>query len=373
MKILQVSCGGLGNGGVQAVIMNICRNMPEVQFDILLFTSERRHYDDEFESLGGNIYRIPNYEGLNKFRKKLDFYIRFIRIFTGTYTILKEKGPYDAIHCHNDLESGICNLAAYFAGVKVRISHAHTANNKYSKKNIIGYAYKKILQMLMNLSSNIKISCTKEALISIFGEKYLKKRNSFIISNPIDTTKFRKTQLYSESIKRLNIVHVGRYCENKNQILLIEILPYILSEFPDAVLQLIGFGEEYKKQLQNKAISLGVESRVEFLPSDSDVKAVLEEASLFIFPSINEGFGIALLEAQAMEVPCLVSDSVPKDVDCGLCKFLSLSEKREVWAEEAVNIIKNIHSLKLDRAKLNSLDIKNYVSKMKSIYEGVIF
>ena len=90
------------------------------------------------------------------------------------------------------------------------------------------------------------------------------------------------------------------------------------------------FGEEYKKQLKSKAISLGVQSKVEFLPSDSDIKEVLEEASLFYFPSINEGFGIVLLEAQAMEVPCLVSSSVPKDVNCGLCKFLSLSEKRNM-------------------------------------------
>lgn len=369
MKILQVSCEGLGNGGIQAVIMGICSNMPEIQFDILLFTREKRYYDDQFKSLGGKIYRIPNYEGANKFRKKLDYYIRFIRIFIGTYTILKNKGPYDVIHCHNDLESGICNLAARFAGVKIRISHAHTANNKFSKKNIIGYIYKRFLQMLMNLNSNIKIGCTKDALISIFGKKYLKKKHSFIIPNPIDTKKFKRTKKY-QSIGNIKIVHVGRYCENKNQIFLIEILPYILKRFPNALLQLIGFGEEYKKQLKSKAISLGVQSKVEFLPSDSDIKEVLEEASLFIFPSINEGFGIALLEAQAMEVPCLVSSSVPKDVNCGLCKFLSLSEKKETWAEEAIKIIENIHELKLNKEKLYFFDIKNYVQKMKFIYEG---
>ena len=70
MKILQISCGGLGNGGVQAVIMDICRNMPETQFDILLFTNESRYYDDEFKKLGGKIFRIPNYEGNNKYKKK---------------------------------------------------------------------------------------------------------------------------------------------------------------------------------------------------------------------------------------------------------------------------------------------------------------
>lgn len=370
MKILQVSCEGLGNGGVQDVIMNICRNIPDAHFDILLFTSERRYYDDEFEMLGGKIYRIPKYEGLNKYRQKLDYYIRFFRIFFGTYKILKKNSSYDVIHCHNDLESGICNFAAYFVGIKVRISHIHTANNKFSKNHIIGNVYKKFLQILMSYSSNVKISCTRKALISIFGKKYLTDSNSLIIPNAIEISRFQKTQSCIKLLNRINIVHVGRYCENKNQMLLIEILPYILNEYPDAILQLIGFDEEYKKKLQNKAISLCVESRVEFLPSNSDIKEVLEKASLFIFPSVTEGFGIALLEAQAMEVPCLVSDSVPHEVDCGLCKFLSLSEKRDVWATEAVKIIRDNHSMKLNQDKLNSLDIKHYTDKIKSIYEG---
>ena len=106
------------------------------------------------------------------------------------------------------------------------------------------------------------------------------------------------------------------------------------------------------------------------MPSNSDIKEVLEKASLFIFPSVTEGFGIALLEAQVMGVHCLISDSVPREVDCGLCKFLSLLEKREVWATEAVKIIRGNHSMKLDQDKLNSLDIKHYIDKIKLIYEG---
>jgi len=372
MKVLLVSCEGLGNGGVQAVIMTLCRNMPEIQFDIILFTSERRYYDDEFEMLGGKIYRIPNYEGSSKYRRKLDYYIRFFRIFLRAYAILKSC-KYDVIHCHNSLESGICNLAAYFAGVKVRISHTHTANNQYSKKNIIAYLYKKFLQILVNCCSNVKISCTTESFISIFGNKYLKKTSSLIIPNAIDLSKFRRTQFNVKLLTtRINIVHIGRYCENKNQMFLIEFLPHILKEFPNTMLQLIGFGIEYKEQLQKRANLLCIESKVKFLSSDSNKKEILEKADLFIFPSLTEGFGIALLEAQAMEVPCLVSDSVPKEVDCGLCKFLPLSENHELWATEAVNIIKNNSPLKLDEEKLISFDVKKYAKKIKAIYEGMV-
>lgn len=370
MRILQVSCEGLGKGGVQNIIMNICRNLPHIQFDIVLFTSERRYYDDEFEKLGGTIYRIPKYEGSRKLRRKLDYYIRFFRIFLGTYRILK-RNTYDAIHCHNDLESGICNLAAYMAGVKIRISHAHTASNKFSRKNLFAFFYKKALQLLMNCMTNVKIACSEEAFMKLFGSKYLSKSGSFIIPNAIDLKKFIRIKKcnWDDNIK---IVHVGRYCDNKNQIMLIELLPYILEEFPNILLQLMGFDEEYKDKLRKKAIKLGVESKVQFLSSESNIVDVLSDANLFIFPSKTEGFGIALLEAQAMEVPCIVSDTVPKIVDCGLCKFLSLKKSKELWANEAINILKNRHNLTLDRDKLDSYDIKNYIEKINMIYKGEI-
>src|SRR5699024_9779687 len=106
--------------------MNICRNLPSVKFDTLLFTDETRYYDNEFKKMGGTIHRIPHYEGSNVFRRRLDYYVRFLRIFVNIYVILKNNN-YDVIHCHNELESGICNLAAYLAGVKIRIAHAHTS------------------------------------------------------------------------------------------------------------------------------------------------------------------------------------------------------------------------------------------------------
>lgn len=370
MKILQVSCEGLGNGGIQSVIMNICRNIREAQFDVLLFTNEIRHYDEEFLQLGGRIFRIPKYEGRNRIRRKIDYYIRFPRIFINTYKIIKQEGNYDVIHCHNDLESGICNLAAFFAGVKIRISHAHTSNSKFSAKNLLAYLYRKLLQKLMKLTTNIVVGCTEEAVISIFGEKHLKKPYTHILSNPIDVKKFTRSQLVLENKKNKYIVHVGRFDENKNQLFILNLLPYIIPTIPNVKLQLVGSGDEYKEKLINKVKELNLEHYVVFLPPDSNVKEVLENADVFIFPSKSEGFGIVLVEAQSMEVPCLVSDTVPRSVDCGLCSFISLSENYEVWAKHAINLMNMNHNMKLDKRKLMNLDLKVYIHNIKLLYGG---
>ena len=107
-KALMVSCEGLGRGGVQAVMMDIVRNLRgEYNFDMLLFTDEVRYYDEEFLSYGGKILRVPFYEGGNRILRKLDYYIRGGRLYRGIYKAIQENGPYDVIHCNNVYESAL--------------------------------------------------------------------------------------------------------------------------------------------------------------------------------------------------------------------------------------------------------------------------
>ena len=47
-------------------------------------------------------------------------------------------------------------------------------------------------------------------------------------------------------------------------------------------------------------------------------------------------FNVAL-EAQAMGVPCFLSDSITKATDCGLCRFLSLQNGSKAWAQEILD------------------------------------
>ena len=139
-----VSCEGLGNGGVQAVMMNIVRNLHrEYLFDALLFTSEKRYYDDQFSSYGGNIHRIPRYEGSNKYRKKADYYIRGYKLYKDVKRLLIENGPYDVVHCNDEFESALIVKAAAECGVPVRITHTYYFTEEQCSCNTIGKSQKK--------------------------------------------------------------------------------------------------------------------------------------------------------------------------------------------------------------------------------------
>ena len=61
--------------------------------------------------------------------------------------------------------------------------------------------------------------------------------------------------------------------------------------------------------------------------------ALLRESTLLLLPSRSEGFGIVLIEAQAMGLSCYASDTVPKETDRGGVTFLPLSAGPEAWAD----------------------------------------
>jgi glycosyltransferase involved in cell wall biosynthesis len=98
------------------------------------------------------------------------------------------------------------------------------------------------------------------------------------------------------------VLTVARLHEQKGIDVLIEAVPKI----PDACFAIAGDGPE-RRRLENLAIDLGVEERVRFLGSRSDIPALLRASDLFVLPSRYEGFPLALLEAMAAEVPVVAT------------------------------------------------------------------
>ena len=372
MKILQVSCEGLGTGGVQSIIMGIVKNITSIRFDIILFTNEKRFYEDEFISCGGTIFRIPNYRKQFFIRKLINYGARIFRIFLCTYRIIKQNGPYEIIHCHNGYESGICLLAAYCAGVKIRISHSHRTdydNRVQGILHIFQNGYISLLQILMLRFSNIKIACSQKAAHSLYGPSCLIRKDLLIMPNGVDLKKFSIGKCKKNRSKEfINIIHVGQYCANKNQLFIIELIPFLKEYFDEFEVKLIGFNDEYKQILIERCTSLAIDDYVEFFNENSDIAELLRQGDIFIFPSIKEGFGIALLEAQAIGLLCIVSDTVDPEVDLGLCKFLSLEEPKKKWAETIAKMIGNKEQYHLDHIKLESFSMLNYAKQFEDIY-----
>lgn len=357
-RILEVSCNGLTNGGVQQVIMNIVKNLSnEYKFDILLFTKGPEYYDKEFLKYGGKIYRIPHRDRVNG--KEIDYYYRAWKIALGTYKILKKNGPYKAIHCHNYFEGAACLAAAKWAGVPIRISHSHNDMSvvKYSKtRQLINKFYKK---MLCKYSTK-RIGCSKKAI------QYLFDGDGTVVNNAIDLNKFNPKKYKHSTSKECRLLHVGNFCGQKNQMYIVEVLKLLKENNINFHMNMVGGGDEkYKQAVLNKIQEYELDSFVDVLPHSADIPQIMNNSDLFVFPSLYEGLGIVLIEAQAMGLHCIVSEAVPKEADLGNLEYVNGSDIH-MWADRITENIKSGCNRKI--VGMKSYDISEISNVYRRLY-----
>jgi glycosyltransferase involved in cell wall biosynthesis len=102
------------------------------------------------------------------------------------------------------------------------------------------------------------------------------------------------------------LLSVGRLVGHKGHATSIDAMPLVLRTFPSAVLAIAGSGP-LRRTLEAHIERLGLEDRVRLLGPRPDVPALLSAADLFVFPSLYEGLGIALMEALAAGLPAVAS------------------------------------------------------------------
>jgi glycosyltransferase involved in cell wall biosynthesis len=103
------------------------------------------------------------------------------------------------------------------------------------------------------------------------------------------------------------VLAVGRHVAQKGFDLLIEAWPKVASELPEARLRIVGDGA-LRAEAEKLARARGVAGSVEFALPIAQIECEYREAAVFVLPSRYEGMPLALLEAQAMGLPCVAFD-----------------------------------------------------------------
>lgn len=136
-----------------------------------------------------------------------------------------------------------------------------------------------------------------------------------LIYSGVDAARFSRSYSRDEiaAIKRMAslkdgpvIGTIGRLSSIKGQKFLVEAMKDVVAKRPDVQCLIVGSGEE-KEALKALAGSLGVSSAIKFIDSCADTHKYLSIMDVFVFPSVKEGLGIALLEALASGRACVAS------------------------------------------------------------------
>ena len=351
------------SGGIQSGIMNnTARLKKDYHFDIVLFSKAISPNDSVFESYG-SIFRIPVDKYNNRILKRIENLTRFFRVFCGVYHILGKK-KYTVIHVHDINKGTPALLAGKLRGVPIRIAQCH---NPKSREYVpaLTIKYIEFLRILLNKCANCKTGSSVEANEYMFHNS---KGKCYVINVEMNVSVFKRTNSMHNGV---NFIHIGRFVEQKNHLFLLKCFSVIHKNIPETTLSLIGYGPN-ETSIKQTVSDLELEECVKFYPYDTDKVSILDQSDYMIFPSLYEGFGRVLIEAQAMEVMCYASDVIPKTTDLGLCTYISLLEPPEYWANVILNDIKSQAKLsrKLNYKSLMQFDADNVAKVYAKAYRG---
>ncbi len=298
----------LNRGGIETWLCHLMRSRDRERFhmDFVVATEHESDYDEEFRSLGAGIF--PCLHPTRPWRYGPQF-----------GRLLKQHGPYQIVHSHFD-PCGYPLLWAHRAGIPVRIAHSHTTGSEMtSKGHVLQTMFQPLARRWIRTHATGGLAVSEVAAQAKFGAAWQGDGRWKVLycgtdlsrlHDDIDRLKIR-SQLGIPS-DALVLGHVGRFSEDdvKNHNLLVEVTAEVLRRNSSIHLVLIGDGP-LRSTIESRVVDLGLSDRTRFLGVRSDVLHLLKGAvDVFVFPSRHEGLPLALIEAQAAGLPCVISDVI---------------------------------------------------------------
>lgn len=361
---------------IKSFLMNDIRILKELGYKVEVATNFKT-------------FDVISEDELNKFKKLLDNesitinQINFTRRIIDLKSIIKSykemkkllnKKKYTLIHTHTPI-----------AGLITRISYKNSEIYKDSKMIYTAHGFHffegnsfiknfifKSIEKYGARFTDVLITINKEDYTA--AKKFKLKQGGKVVYVPgvgIDTERIGLiTGKRDELIRKLHIpkeskllLSVGELNDNKNHISVIKALPYLDKKHHYLI---CGVGK-LQQEIIDTARNLGVEDRLHLLGYRSDVISVMKSCDIFVFPSKREGLSVALMEAMACDLPCLVSDIRGNNdlIENGKGGFVlpvnlfteSLIDKVDIKIKKGFNKNKSLY-----------FDKKNIMEIMKKIY-----
>ena len=333
--------------------------------------SRMEKFRQELEQQGVNSFHIPMPRNPYKFG----------RIITSYKMVKKlvEEHQYDIVHCHSPVGGVVARLACRKArknGTKV----LYTAHGFHFFKGASKTAW------LVYYPIEKMCSYFTDVLITINQEDHQRaaelhaKQNVYIPGVGVNTQEFRKIEINTAK-KRAQLgiaegdflfISVGELSHRKNHETAIRALAKIEDSTCKYLIAGTGPLDSQLKQLVDK---LGLKERVIFAGYRSDIKELLHASNAFVFPSIQEGLPVALMEAMAVGLP-VVCSRIRGNVDLvenGQGGYLYAPMDVDGFAEGMKKLVHNeLSSMGMvNMETMEKFDIRTVNTEMEKIYRSV--
>jgi glycosyltransferase involved in cell wall biosynthesis len=259
-------------------------------------------------------------------------------------------------------------------GVPIRIAHSHNTDDgkpgSFSRR-----IYRRAMKSWINRYATHGLAASKLAAAELFGENWLADQRFQALYYGLDLLPFQQPFSRDHVRAELGIPkgapvvgHVGRFDHSKNQRFILDTAGAVLKCKPDVHFLLVGDGP-LRPEIDASVRQMGLSQRIHCIGIRTDVpRLMLAAMDVFLFPSLHEGFGLCLLEAQAAGLRCVVSDTIPREVVRvpGSVEFLALSAGKDYWS---TRIIKALGMPRLELVPARDPDAQSNFSMQRPLRE----
>jgi glycosyltransferase involved in cell wall biosynthesis len=243
----------------------------------------------------------------------------------------------DIVHTHSSADSWMASAAAKISPRRPKVVRTRHLNASFNIRLIYSFMADRVITVG---------GSTRQYMIR---EKGIPPDKVMTIPTGIDLSMFDAEEVQGDLRQELGIPSqapvfgtVSVFRRLKGHQVLLEATPEILRAVPEARLLLAGEGPQ-EKNLRKKIEELGIGKSVLMPGFREDVPRVLNTMDVFVFPSLQEALGTAILEALAMRRAVVASrvGGIPEIIEDGKTGYFIDPENSTDIAEKVIHLLKN--------------------------------
>ena len=377
MKVL-VLHGHLSMGGEERVLLNVLKNLVELNYDVdLLITwnhKENNLFENEIPKKVNYEFLFNNYDGKSKIIKEIYRLRAKLTYLKKVEKIIKEK-KYDIVidYSSNLLKYNNLDIKVpVFAWIHFSLTFGEQLNTDKIEKYKKQYKkYEKILAICDTM---------RDEFVKILG---MDEKKVELVYNPIDLETIRKKaenidKKYEDYLKKDYFLQVSRLTEQKQPEHLVDIYYKLKQQGIKEKLYFIGNGEKIEL-IKQKIREYNLENDVVLLGQIENPYPFFKNAKLFVHNAKYEGLPTVLLESLTLGTPVVSYDcpTGPKDIlgkNSEYGKLIPLNDK-DTFVKEVYELMKDDEKYenykKISLVRADDFSLQNNKAKLQALIENI--
>ena len=309
---------------------------PNYEFVFIAMYKQRPIMLDEMSDRKLKCYWVKYNDG----DRKMDM----IKAIPKLYSIFKKEKP-DVVHTHLFDDSLPGQLAAWLAGIKIRVVTKQDTGYHWN----YAPSYVRFDRLINRLATHIHAVATENEKFILEKEKANPQkvhliRNGFPLENISNSSQERIDYLKAKFTleNRIVVGTVARLIDWKGHKIIIKAAEELVTKYPELLFIWAGTGSpQYTAELEELIKKAGLQDNIKLLDwvERKDMPSLYKCMNIYLHPAIGEPFGFAITEAFANEIPVVATRTGSTDLVSSQENCILIEENNASQIEQALKLL----------------------------------